>query len=416
MSAQFSRYPASSDSIRAIARRSSDAATSIDGLHGDVDRGHRAALTEAEGDLHTFMGPMLAPFKSDASQVSRQAIWASCQLELFADAIDVYNETSTDPRSINKLNAAADDLEDDGLRRGHQTLLQEKERLDADLDDAANAVARNLDRKPSNKEILREWKAGNLPLAAIGAWPGLGLKLTDLPTLSTNTAITVSGLRHISQVRNLSDKRLAGALVDPELNLSVREAILKERPGAIAILSRNWKLSRDMSNRADWMCRPNSQGQIVGPDGRLYNVTVPGEAPKSDPDVPKMSPLNDNIPDDGTKTGWKTLGSRDGEIAFGEKQDWADHTAHLFAGLAGTGNSTSDWQSIGKDHSLYVRMNDGSVALNDGTGAPNEGDHPPLGPVPDSMVPKNPDNRWDKSNNGTFLLLSALEGRRGPTV
>ena len=358
-------------------------------------------MNEAAGDLHTMMGPLVTPFVADSSKVSRQAIWAACQLEKFADAIDVYNDTSSDPRSISKLNSAYEDLEPDGLGRGQRALQNEKERLDAQLDDAANAVARNLDREPTNGEILREWKTGNLPVAAIGAWPGLKLKLTDLPTLATNSAITVAGLRH------LSDERLAGALENPELNLSVREAILEERPEAVAILSRNWELTRDTMTGADFMCRPNSNGQIVGPDGRLYNVTIPGDAPESD--IPVMGPMNDNILDDGANSGWTTLGSRDGDIAYGEEIDIGDKIAFVLAGTAGLGKPMGDWQSIGADQSQYVHMTDGSVTLNDGTQAPTEGGRPPLGPYPDSMTPPDHNNMY-RGSNAAFIAITALEG------
>lgn len=402
MAAQFQRYPSSSESIRALARKSGDSATAIAALRRDVDSGHKAALSEAAGDLNSAMGPMIGPFLANASEVARGAIWASCQLERFADAIDTYNTTSTEPRSISKLNAAYDGLDGDPLRRGERALIEEKGRLDGELDAAARTVARNLDRDPTDQQVLREWKAGNLPVAAIAAWPDLRLKLTELPFGATNTAISAAGLR------NLSDERLADALADPDLNLSVRAAILDASPDAVAILAREWKLAHDTETRTDGLCRINSNGQIVGPDGRLYYVTIPGGPPESG--VPVMRPMNDNILDDGAGSGWTTLGSRDGEIAYGKEIDWGDQVAFVLAGTAGTGKPIGEWQSIGEDQSQYIRTTDGSVTIVDGTEPPFEPTNEPTwGPLPERYW-IDPLAGYDKKTSAAWLISSGLEG------
>ncbi|MDN5854269.1 MAG: hypothetical protein L0K86_15740, partial [Actinomycetia bacterium] len=345
MSEHFPVYPASSESIRQIARKTAGSGTAFVDVRHRIDSTHRAALAEAAGDLNAAIGPKVAPYMANASQAAQAAIWAACQLELFADAIDVYNKTSTNPRSINNLNTAYAELDGDPLRRGERELTQEKHRLDGVLDDAAVSIANNIDREPTDAEIEREWKAGNLPVAAIGAWPDLKLRLTDLPPGLTNSAITEAGLRH------LSDKRLAGALADPDLNLHLRDAIIDSRPDAVAILAKNWELTRDTETGEDMLCRPNSNGQIVGPDGRLYNVTIPGDAPESD--IPVMGPINDNIRDDGAGSGWITVGSETGDIAYGNEIDIGDKVAFVIAGTAGAGKPIGHWQSIGSEQSTY---------------------------------------------------------------
>lgn len=402
----FERYPATSETIRSTARKARGSADAAVAVRGGVESRHRRAVAETSEELQThMMGPIATPFHASASDVARGAIWAACQLERFADAIDVYNDTSDEPRSISKLNRAYGDLDGDPLRRGARQLIAEKGRLDDKLDDAAAEVARALDREPSKSELLREWKAGNLPVAAIGAWPSLHLKLTDLPYDLKNTAITKDGLTH------LTDERLAAALVDPDLNAELRAMILDERKGAVDVLARQWRLSSATEGRVDeLMCRPNSNGQIVGPDGRLYRVTIPGEGPARDPDVPVMGPMNDFIPDDGPESPWRTLGSRDGEIAYGEQIDLGMRTAFVLAGTAGAGKPLGEWQSIGKDQSQYLHMTDGSAVIDDGTEPPSSVDRQPLGPVPDSMAPSDPYNGWDRANSAAFMAITVLDG------
>ena len=394
-------YPASSESIRNIARKTAGSGTSFVDVRHRLDSSHSAALTEAAGDLHGAMGPMVAPYMANASHAARAAIWAACQLERFADAIDTYNLTSTNPRSISKLNAAYDELDGDPLGRDVRELIQEKHLLEGALDDAAATIASNIGREPTDAEIEHAWKAGNLPVAAIGAWPELKLRLTDLPTGATDPAITRAGLRH------LSDERLAEALADPDLNLEVRNAIIESRSGAVAILARNWELTRDTKTRADMLCRPNSNGQIVGPDGRLYNVTIPGDAPESD--IPVLGPMNDSIPDDGAGSGWTTVGSKDGDIAYGDEIDIGDKIAFVLAGTAGLGKPIGHWQSIGPEQSTYMTTHDGSVTLNDGTNPPQEPGRPVFGPYPDSMTPPEHNNMY-RASNAAFVAIAGLEG------
>lgn len=401
MSEYFAEYPASSESIRQIARGTADSGTSFVDVRERIDSSHRAALAEAAGDVNAAIVPMVGPVSTDALQAARAATWAACQLERFADAIDIYNKTSTDPRSISKLNAAHDQLDSDPLCRGQRALIREKELLDGVLDDAATSIAGNLDREATDGEIRYAWKAGNLSVAAITAWRDLNLRLTDLPTGMADPAVTGAGLQH------LSDERLAEALADPDLNLDVRNAIIESRPDAVAILARNWELTRNTETRGDLICLPTVSGQIVGPDGHLYNVTIPGEALEYD--VPVIGPVNDNIPDDGWRSGWTTVASRDGEIAFGEEIDFGDTVAFIIAGTAGLGKPFGRWQAIGSEQGSYVSMTDGSVTLNDGTNAPEEANRPVFGPYPDSMTPPEYNNMY-KASNAAYLAIGGLEG------
>lgn len=403
MSPHYERYPASSNAVRGIARRTSGSGTTINDLQGKVDTAHRSALSEAAGDVKEAMQPTTAPFKANATEVTRAALWASCQLEVFADAIDVYNDTSSDPRSISKLNAAYEDLDGDPLARGLRALNREKERLDAQLDDAATSVASKIDRSPTDQEIREAWADGNLPVAAISAWPGAGLKLTDLPFTATNTAVTPGGLSH------LSDDELATALANANLNESIRDAIIENRPGAVAALNKDWNLTT-ASTRPAMECSMDgdrTSGQIVGPDGRLYTVTIPGPRPESD--VPVMGPQNDAIPDDGAGSGWATLGSRNGSMAFGDPIDASDRVAWVLSGLDGP---VGEWQSIGSDQQNYVTTTDGSANINDGSQPRPDTEAPPTGPIPDSQLPPDPSTRArvERGIGAVSLVTSGLEG------
>lgn len=406
MSPHYERYPATSSAVRDVARRSSGAGTTINDLQGDVDAAHYAALSEAAGDVDEATRPVTAPFKANASEVTRAALWASSQLEVFADAIDVYNETSTDPRSIEALNLAYDDLDGDPLARGARALDREWERLEAQIDDVATSVASNIDREPTPEEIRDLWAAGNLPVAAISAWPGADLKLTDLPFSATNTAVTPGGLSH------LSDQELADALADANLNESVREAILENRPGAVDALNANWDLSTASTRPLDY-CIPAggpTSGMIVGPDGRLYTVTVPGMPPPSD--TPVMNPQYDAIRDDGANSGWTTVGTRDGSMAFGDPVDAADTVAWVLSGLGGP---MGDWQSIGSDQRDYVTTVDGAGYINDGTQPQVTGEPPVTGPIPESHFPTDPSTRArvERGLGAMDLVTGVLEGLNG---
>ena len=403
---QYARYPASSASVREIARRSSGSATTINDVERKVNSAHGDALAEAAGDVNESIQPLTAPFKGDASAVTRAAIWASCQLEKFADAIDVYNDTSADPRSISKLNSAHEQLDADPVAQGARALDREKLRLDQQIDDAASAVATNIGREPAENEILEEWEAGNLPVAAISAWPAAGLKLTDLPFGAQNTAVTAGGLSH------LSDDELADALADADLNESVRDAIIENRPGAVTALNEDWDLD-SASTRPYGYCTPDGatkSGMIVGPDGRLYEVTIPGPRPASD--TPMIGRPNDAIPDDGANSDWTTVGSRDGSMAFGDPVDASDRVAWV---LSGVGGPIGEWQSVGSDQGDYVTTVDGAAYLNDGTQPQQIPEAPVTGPVPDSHMPPDPTTRArvERGMGALSLVTSTLEGLNG---
>ncbi|UPK75109.1 hypothetical protein MU582_00300 [Nocardioidaceae bacterium SCSIO 66511] len=399
----FPLYPASSAAVRAAARSGHGAAEAFGRVSESVEARHRAAAAEATDDLRaTLDGPSYGPLTTDANALQRGAIWAASQVEVFADAIDIYNESSKAPRSIRKLNAAYAEATgtkpEDPALKGQLTM--EKEQLDRALDQAAEQVAAKLSRPPTDAEVRELWRAGNLPMAAIAAWPGLNLRLTDLPFEIRDTAVTAEGLRY------LTDQHLVDALLNPNLNPEVRQLILENRPTAVELLAQQWQLTPETKARLDFLCVPNSDGQIVGPDGRLYYVQRPGPGPAYD--GPVIGAPNDFIGDDGPGSTWRTLISRDGAIAYGDPMDLATTMAFVLAG--DIGKPSGKWQSIGDQQGAYVTMEDGSVRLNDGTQAPNDQAPPPGGPVPEGMKPPNPYNGGDIANGGLGLLIDGAEG------
>ncbi|UPK77070.1 hypothetical protein MU582_10665 [Nocardioidaceae bacterium SCSIO 66511] len=392
----YEYYSADAGSVREIARRSNGSADSIAGVERTVDSDHRAAISEAAGEVQEAIRPTTTPFKGDASQMTRKAIWSACQLEKFADAIDEYNKTSCDPRSIDSLNAAYDKLTKDKKDSGGRALDVEKGRLDTQIDDAANEVATNLDREPTNEEIRLEWAEGNLAAAAVSAWPGANLKLTDLPTLGRDTAITKDGLAHFS------DAELAKVLGNPDLNWSVRELIAGNRPEAVAEFAKDWKLEDNV--HPGGTCLPgvgHSTGRIIGPDGLLYDLAIPGDAPPTD--GPVMRPQYDAIPDDGPGSGWNTVMSQDGSLAFGDPVDASDTIAWILSGAKPYG----EWQSVGADQYDYVVTDNGVAYLNDGTTAPPDVEKPVTGPIPDSQKPP---PSVERKLGALSLAISGLEG------
>ena len=404
MSELFSTYPASSDSIREIARKTSASGTAFIDVRDEIDSSHRDALDQVAGDLNSFIGPKVGPYKADASQAAKAAIWAACQLENFADAIDVYNKTSIDPRSISKLNQAYADLAADEIRHSSGALHREKAALDDVLDEAAAKTAGNLDEEPTDADIEREWKEGNLPVAAIAAWPHLKLRLTDLPVVITNSAITLEGLRH------LSDKQLAAALADGNLNFEIRNTILKNREGAVDIFKDNWTLTIQAGRPPDTPCGENINGVVVGPEGHVFPVDVPDGPPESD--TPVIRAQGDVILDDGTGSGWRTVGRSTGKIAFGEEVDLTAQTTYATLGSSarvGLTDPPGEWQSIGEDQDQYLHIDGEATYVADGTDTPDELVRPTLDPYPDYMKPPD-ENNMHRASNGATLVVGTLEG------
>lgn len=406
MSDYFEKYPASSDSLRELARNASGSGSAFVDVRGKLDSGHRDALDEVSDDLNGAIGPTIEPYMANASQAAQAAIWAACQLEIFADAVDAYNETSSDPRSIEKLNAAFDDLASNEIRHAAGPLNREKARLEAELDDAASSVSSALENGPTEADLKREWQAGNLSVAAIVAWPGLGLSLTDLPVDLKNSAITEAGLGH------LSDEKLANALGDAQLNLEVREAILESRKDAVEKFQEDWKptvqpgLGRDSTDSN----AENVSGLIVGPDGHVYPVGIPQDRPASD--TPVLEAQGDVIPDDGTGSGWTTVNRSQGEVAFGEEIDLSAQTTFAILGASarhGLTNPSGEWQSIGKDQGEYLVFKGEATYVADGTETPADPKRPQLGPYPEEMRPGDDEYR---NRPDSYRHMSEEEYRR----
>ncbi|UPK77071.1 hypothetical protein MU582_10670 [Nocardioidaceae bacterium SCSIO 66511] len=362
--AHYEYYPATSGSVRGIARQSNGSADAIAGVESNVESDHRAAISEAAGDAQTAIKPITKPIVGDAAQVKRRAIWSACQLEKFADAIDKYNKTSSDPRSIDRLNKAFDKLTKEKKDSGGRALDVEKGRLDTQIDDAAEQVANNLDREPTDAEVRLEWRAGNLPASAVMAFPGAHLKLGDLPPGTADTAITEDGLKAFT------DGGLADVLADPDLNSKVRDLILDTRQGAVDEFAKDWKMGDHLHPGGNCNAKTgSSMGRIIGPDGRVYDLSPPG---------------------DGTENGWDPVMSKNGSITVG---DDSDPTAFLFSPYGPNG----DYQSIGPDQEKY---------LHDALTAPPVGVEGPLtGPIPDSQKPP----PIDRMVGASDLVRDALE-------
>lgn len=409
MTALFDPYPASSAAVRDAARRGQSSAAELDAVGQSFSQQHQVAVNEAEGDLKGWLAgeviqapgaaqsapPLNQPFE-DSRVLQRAAVWAAAQMERFADAIDDYNENSTKPRSISRLNLAYADVA--GTANAGQLvkiLKDEKAALDAELDGCAGRIVDALGREPTDDEIRAAWRAGNLPTRAVGLWPDLKLDLSDLPRGHVDTTVDVASLRE------LTDQQLVDALNDPELNADIRQLILDNRPSAVQLLADQWELTAD--TEAEGFCR---NGVIVGPDGRLYSVDIP--QPNENDTVGAASGEGDQIPDDGSGSGWTTMTSRHGSIEYGDPVGLREQIAFVIGGV-----KTYGWQSIGPDQEQYVAMDDGMAYVNDGTQPDPEYQKPPDGqvnPYPGEHTYPEPYNGGQRTADITGMVTGVLEG------
>lgn len=409
MTGMFEPYPASSQAIREAARCGNQSAVAIDQVGVAFAQRHQEAVNEAEGDLANWLAgahpsgpgiddPAPPPIGRPTYylDLQRAAVWAAAQMERFADAIDDYNENSIKPRSISKLNDAHASVEGTANAGQLVSMLQhEKADLDAELDACADRIAASLNRPPTAEDLRDAWRAGNLPTRAATLWPDMGLSLTELPYDATNTTIDAESLNAFT-----SDE-LADALLDPDLNPQIRQLVLDNRSDAVDALARKWAFTHDTESTS--ICSPNSSGQIVGPDGRLYDVTVPDGARPTTGDGTDV----DYIPDDGPST-WTTITSRDGEISYGDPIALRDQIAYVMGGVKNAGP-----QAIGPDQSAYLTMDEGHVYLNDGTQPGSEYGVPPNADKPKPYVPRYYDDVYhggDKVADVSGMVVGVLQG------
>ncbi len=277
----FQYYQVSAGQVRSAAEDTRSKGDAVHTLVGQVEQEHQGAVQAVEGALNYTVISAPEHAREAAEDVARKTVWASCQLEDFADAIDVFNTGSTEPPSIQGLNTlyyqgtvnnfgvSAVDYPDNateqqrsqadtrhsndvsGARAALIADLQAKWRqLDANLDAAATRVAGNLQREPTDAEIEAAWKAGNLPLSAMLLWPSLNLSVHDIP----------GGLpADLAQMTNeeLADYLLAHPDTDPNIMLNLNNT----RPGVVDLMGE--KLAQQIRDaEVNWNTDPEDLAEL----------------------------------------------------------------------------------------------------------------------------------------------------------
>jgi len=105
-SSPFDDYPVSAAQIHSAADATRGRLTVLRDLQSTVEQTHRALLAEVEGDLRTSDQDAPTQALRSASAVEQHAHYAAGCLDEFGLAVDRYNDSSDDPRSISRLNAA----------------------------------------------------------------------------------------------------------------------------------------------------------------------------------------------------------------------------------------------------------------------------------------------------------------------
>lgn len=200
----FAYYRASAETIHDTAADIDSHASGLDTVRRQLHGEHRQALRMVEGDL---VDPMSrAPHATDATtdRVVQATTYAAACLHMFGDSVHEYNDTSTSPRSVSRLNEAYAEarLTDFGLDQAdydeggekasrdyeadwraryaslvgpHGTLTAECRRLEALLDDQAQTIAQMLRDGPNPATLRMLWALGAMPSRAADLWPNIGL-------------------------------------------------------------------------------------------------------------------------------------------------------------------------------------------------------------------------------------------------
>ena len=272
----FAYYPASSGSVRGAAETTRSKGDAVHALIGQVEQEHQRAVQAVEGAMRYTVMSSPDDAKAAAEDVGRKTAWASCQLEEFADAIDLFDHTSEDPPSVSKLNTtyasqaagqfgvpdvhypagatpadktSADSTHATAVANARTALLSDLRakyvRLETNLDDAASRIAGNLQRQPTAAEIVAAWKAGNLPISAMLLWPSLDLQVYDIPSgLPADLAVMTD--------RELADYLLAHPDTDPNIMLNLDTI----RPGVVSIMGA--ELAQQIRDaKVDWDTDPD---------------------------------------------------------------------------------------------------------------------------------------------------------------
>lgn len=190
----FAYYPTTGSLIRASASAVERGRIGLGAMRSRLATEHRRALGSVDGDLYEPMAHAPQVATANLTRVEQAICFAAGVVRLFADAVDAYNHSSTNPRSVQALNMAYADarLDDPGgdgdetgedrgpeaeveLRTKLTGLRAEYERLGEQLDNWADHAARMLARGPNPDDIRELWFGGALPSQAYELWPGLRL-------------------------------------------------------------------------------------------------------------------------------------------------------------------------------------------------------------------------------------------------
>lgn len=434
---KYDYYPAAPGSIRNAATQARTNSGNLNEVIQNVEGDHRGAVNVTEGDLVGAMQSGIVGPVNYSSSVNRTALWSALQLENFADAIEVYNRDSNDPWSIEKLNAKVDmgvqayyclampgEDATQQERNEYASLVQQKEgelqgildghfqRLEGNLDDKATEVSGALQRGPTDEEIIEAWKAGNLPAYAALAWPDLNLR--DIPINGVNEGLfDLTQQQLFDRLRNSDD-----ALSDAE-----REWLMVNYPGFMQQFSREWTIDNTVllppgESPAGYE-GPNSNGLILGPDGRWYPVTVPQPSP-TPPGQTSVGPMYGSLYNG--NGGWVTMDSRQGSLNVGdEPPEWLI----VLGGIAGANYQLYGNQSVGENQSDYLTYGQDGVlyAHQQAEDRPPDWGLPPGAPPPelssappgtyDPMAAQATDpvkNRVDAAGGVLGLTIGGLQG------
>jgi hypothetical protein len=401
---EFSYYPVTAGAIRAAAERTLGRSQAVRRLMDDVQAEHRGAVEAVEGDLEHGIQLALDPPTAAMLEADRTALWAVAQLEYFADAVDAYNVTSVNPRSIRALNSAqrlamadvtgAPDNSEYNATLGQ--LRREYMTLEANLDDAAAQVAANLSAAPTDSQIQQAWSDGNLPAEARLTWPQLHLRMVDLTVPPAD-------------IQNLPDEDLAQFILDnPGMPEAMLQWIQENRADVMELVAENWTLEPEGNSGPlgygsvfELPCVNTNQGYIVGPDGLTYQVQIPGPL---EVDGPVITGPNNMIQDEG----WTSVAMGVADVAAGEPIDFGDTVAYILVATANVDPFFSDAHSVGREHSSYMVFDPyGGATLNDGT-RPNA----TIPEIPeDAQIPDPASSSVGDVTAGALdLALSGLEG------
>ncbi len=199
----FEYYPVSATTIHEAAADIDVHASGLGTIRSQLDRENRRVLSAVGGAIREPMAGAQRMAAFGVSRVEQAAAYASGCLHLFGDFVSEYDHDGTNPRSVDRLNAAYAEasLNDFGLdpadyatgngppardydadwheRRADLIgiLAVEYRQLEARLDAQAESVAAMLDRGPNPDDLRTLWTLGALQSGAEEIWPSL----SDVP-------------------------------------------------------------------------------------------------------------------------------------------------------------------------------------------------------------------------------------------